>query len=84
MTVAMSVAERLPSVAFRVKINFISDSTEGALNVTVCAAASSRDTFWLAGEVWTHRYVTEPCGAPAALPESVTESPSRAATMDSA
>ena len=84
VTVTKSVAERPPAAAFRVKVKTVSDSTKGASKVTVDLVASPRDASGLSGEVWTHLYVTEFCGAPATLLESDIWLPSYAAWLASA
>ena len=84
MTLATSEAVRFPSVAVRVNSNVVAPSTCGASNVTILDKVSPRDACGLAGDVWAHVYVRAFDDAPVALPESVTGSPSRAATRDSA
>ena len=84
LTVTVSEAESVPFVAVRVNSNGVGPPTSGASKVMVCPVASSGSTCGLAGDVWAHVYVRAFGDAPVALPESVTGSPSRAATRDSA
>ena len=84
VTLATSEAVRFPSVAVRVNSNMVAPSTCESVNMTVLDAASPKDTCGLAGDVWAHMYVRALDGTPAAVPESVTGSPSRAALLDSA